>query len=114
MAKVTPRKVQSIGITFVKCKIIKPSQLVSGPGKMGKKEPIIPKQTKKKPSNSKKISIVNFIIRRKNKTVVTINSIRTLVKNTNKSSRTDNAGFINLEGGFQQKRWTCLIWMKEE
>jgi hypothetical protein len=60
MANVTPRKVQSIGNIFVECNNSKPTQLVSGPGNTGKKDPIIPKQTKTKPKSSKNISIVIF------------------------------------------------------
>ena len=59
-AKVIPRKVQSIGIILVECKSNNPTQLVKGPGKTGKNEPIIPKQTNTKPKSNKNISIVFF------------------------------------------------------
>jgi len=38
-----------------------PTQLVKGPGSTGKKDPIIPRQTKTKPRSNKKISIAFFI-----------------------------------------------------
>jgi hypothetical protein len=56
----------------VKCIINKPNQPVNGPGKTGKKEPIRPSITNKKPIVSKNISIVNFIVEQKYKTFVTI------------------------------------------
>ena len=47
-----------MGTTDVKCNNNKPIQPVNGPGKTGKKEPIIPSSTKTKPTSNKKISIV--------------------------------------------------------
>ena len=61
-AKVTPKKVESIGTILVKCNNNKPTQLVKGPGKIGKNEPMIPRQTKTNPRSNKNISIVILII----------------------------------------------------
>jgi hypothetical protein len=54
---VIPRKVQSIGITLVKCNMRSPIHPVIGPGRTGKNEPITPNKTKKNPTKSKKISM---------------------------------------------------------
>ena len=58
MASVITRKVQVISITLVKCSRSRPTQLIGGPGKMGKKLPIMPTIISIKPSVNKKISIV--------------------------------------------------------
>ena len=55
--KVIPRNVQFNGTTEVKCNIKSPAQLVKGPGKTGKKDPIIPRIANRKPTISKNISI---------------------------------------------------------
>ena len=55
--KVIPRKVQSIGMSLVKCRIRSPTHPVIGPGSTGKNEPMIPSETKKNPKKSKKISM---------------------------------------------------------
>ena len=58
---VIPKKVQSFGTAVVKWSRSKPIHPVKGPGNMGMNAPIIPKQTKKKPINSKNISIRIFL-----------------------------------------------------
>jgi hypothetical protein len=45
----------------VRCKIKSPTQLVSGPGKTGKKLPIIPKTIKIEAAKTKSISINIFL-----------------------------------------------------
>ena len=57
MARVMPKKVQFIGTASVRCNSNRPTQLVTGPGKTGKNEPMIPSKATKKPTMSKKISI---------------------------------------------------------
>jgi len=54
------KKVQFIGTAPVKWSISKPNQLVSGPGNMGKKEPIMPNNANKNPTIKRKISIHKF------------------------------------------------------
>lgn len=51
-----------MGTTEVKCKTNKPNQPVKGPGKTGKKEPIIPNKAKRNPMKSKKMSIIFYIL----------------------------------------------------
>jgi|TARA_B110000967_G_C18820335_1_gene528344 hypothetical protein len=49
---------------LVKCSVSRPTHPVKGPGRTGKKEPMIPSVTKKKPKKSKKISMyyVCFVV----------------------------------------------------
>ena len=54
-----------MGITLVKCSSNKPTQPVKGPGSTGKNEPIIPIVVKRNPTMSKKISIVNNLVKDK-------------------------------------------------
>lgn len=62
MAKVIPRNVQSKGIICVMYNSNRPIQLVKGPGKTGKNEPIIPSIRNTSPISIKKISIVYFVV----------------------------------------------------
>ena len=55
IAKVIPKKVQFIGTAEVVCKMSRPAQLVMGPGKTGRKDPIIPSKATKKPMIKRKI-----------------------------------------------------------
>ena len=57
IAKVIPKKVQFISITFVKWSRSKPTHPVTGPGKTGRNEPMIPRRIKMNPRKSKKMSI---------------------------------------------------------
>ncbi len=57
---VVNKNILFIGIASVIWRIHKPNQPVSGPGRIGKKEPIIPKQEKRKAMNSKNESINYF------------------------------------------------------
>lgn len=57
-AKVIPRNVQSIGITFVKWSRSSPIQPVIGPGSIGKNEPTIPRVVNTSPNKSKNISML--------------------------------------------------------
>ena len=54
------KKDQFIGTAFVRCKIKSPTQLVRGPGKMGKKLPIKPRTMKRKDIAIKKKSIIEI------------------------------------------------------
>lgn len=46
-----------MGTTLVKCRIKRPTQLVKGPGKMGKKLPKMPKTINTSENEIKKMSI---------------------------------------------------------
>ena len=56
--KVIIRKVQFMGTASVRCRIKSPTQLVRGPGRTGKKLPMIPRIIKKRPKKRRKISIM--------------------------------------------------------
>lgn len=58
-----PKKVQSFGTADVKCKSNNPTHPVNGPGRIGKKAPIKPKQIQRNPKKSKSMSI-NLVIAR--------------------------------------------------
>ncbi|VXB68050.1 hypothetical protein MARI151_30330 [Maribacter litoralis] len=59
MARVIPKNVQFIAIALVEYSKSKPTQLIGGPGKTGKKLPKMPTSIKRNPRTNKNISIVN-------------------------------------------------------
>ena len=61
MQPVITKKELSIGMALVKNRNNKPSQLVIGPGMIGKKLPAIPKIEKNKPRKINKVSIAKIL-----------------------------------------------------